>query len=157
MEISSNPKQEYAMEKTLVIVADEHKARFFTNKDGKIFLTENEDKVNPEARAHERDLITDKPGRTFDRAGSGRHAKEQQTDPKTQEAWSFSKSIAEKIEQARIEQKIKRLVLVAEPRFLGMLRQKLTHECGKLIWKSFDKNLTKADIKIIEEEVFTLR
>lgn len=117
------------MEKTLVVVADEHKARFFTNKDGKVFLTENEDKVNPETRAHERDLITDRPGRTFDRAGSGRHAKKQQTDPKTQEAWSFSKSIAEKIEQTRIEQKIKRLVLVAEPRFLGMLRQKMTHEC----------------------------
>jgi protein required for attachment to host cells len=145
------------MEKTLVVVADEHKARFFTNKDEKIFLTENEDMVNPEARAHERDLITDRPGRTFDRAGSGRHAKEPPTDPKTQEALSFSKSVAEKIEQARIEQKIKRLVLVAEPKFLGLLRQKLNHECEKLVWKSFDKNLTKADIEKIAEEVFTLR
>ncbi len=145
------------MKKTFVVVADEYRARFLRNRDGKKFLVEEEDLVNPEARAHERDLIADKPGRSFDRVGGGRHSMEQETDAKKQDAEAFAREITQKIEKERNERKFERLVLVAAPAFLGMLRDKLTDECEKLVWKSFDKDLTKAGISQIEDEVFTLR
>lgn len=139
---------------TWVVVADNERARFFSDKLGKKTLTEIDDLVHPEARIHERDLISDKPGRVYDSVGGGRHSMEQKTDVKKHYAQVFAEQIGEKLEQARNDHDFQHLVLIAPPEFLGILRKQLSDQCAKLVIQSFDKDLTLADITTIKEVVF---
>lgn len=45
-------------------------------------MEELEGLKHPASRAHERDLISDRPGRSFDSFGSGRHAMEEEVSLK---------------------------------------------------------------------------
>lgn len=144
------------MNNTLVVVADNERARFLGKQSGKKKLIEIDDLVHMEARTHERDLISDKPGRSFDSQGSGRHAMEQKMDVKKHDEQMFAESIAEKLEKARNDHKFKELVLIAPPEFLGLLRKELSDQCTKQIKQSIDKDLTLAEVSTIEDAVFTL-
>ena len=52
------------MDPILVLVADQAHARFFKSSNRAAPLEEFEDLANPEARLHEGDLVTDRPGAT---------------------------------------------------------------------------------------------
>lgn len=136
-----------------VVVADNARARLLVKEPGKNVLVEMEDLVHPEARKHERDRLTDKPGRAYDRGGAGRHAMDNKLSAGEQDAVTFANLIADKLEHARTQHEYQQLVLVSPPEFLGMLRKKLTDQCSKLVTKSIDKDLTLAEISRIEELV----
>lgn len=77
-----------------VVVADSGRARSFA-VDARYHLgSEIETLENPEARLYQRELITDRPGRTFDRAGEGRHAMAADVTHKDREALDFAKRLA---------------------------------------------------------------
>lgn len=86
-----------------------------------------------------RDIVTDKPGRTFDSAGTGRHAMAPPSDPREQAKQEFIRSVAQCLEDAAGQGKFQRLILVAPPRALGELRSclssglqsKVAHEVAK--------------------------
>lgn len=124
---------------TWVIVADSSRARVLQLAKKGRELQEIKTLVHPESRSHERELTTDRPGRSFDRMGPGRHAMSETVSPKQHEAWKLCKELAGEIETARSRSEFDRLVLVAAPPFLGALRKTLsdttlrltTHEVGK--------------------------
>ena len=95
---------------------------------------------NPDARAKQSDLASDRPGRTFDRRGAGRHAMELELDPKEREQLRFAKTIAEELEKGRLKHAFERLVLVAAPAFLGMLREDLGAPLRALVSLEVDKD-----------------
>lgn len=130
---------------TWVLVADSSRARIFRAEGPEAKLIEVEDMAHPEGHLHEVDLTSDLPGRTFDRFGQGRHAMEEDTPPKRYEANLFAKRIAHRLENGRTNHEFGRLVLVAEPRFLGILRDNLSAECIKLTSLQVDKNLAQLD------------
>lgn len=88
---------------------------------------------NPAAHLHDRDLKSDRPGRVYNSAaarGSRRgamahHATGGERTPRRQLATVFARQIAGEIKAAAKVQPFDRLVLVAEPRFLGTLRRAL--------------------------------
>ena len=126
---------------TLVVVADSGRARIYgLEKKGKPML-ELADLIHAEARLHARELVSDRPGRTFDSRGSGRHAKEASSPLKEQEATKFAQQISAYIDTERNKHNFNNLVLVAPPEFLGILRKALSRESGKLISRQIDKNL----------------
>ena len=128
-----------------VVVADAARARIFSTDNAKVPLQPVEQLVSPEARLHERDLKSDRPGSTYDSHGDGRHATGTSTSPKQQVAVRFAKTIAERLELGRVNHDFSRLVLVAEPQFLGLLRKAITPEVAKLVSAEINKNLSKAD------------
>lgn len=140
--------------KTWIVVADSSRARLFRTDggDGRK-LVEMEDLAHPEGRLHETQLTSDLPGRTFDSFGQGRHAMEEDTPPKRYEAIQFAKRIGAHLESARTQGKFDHLVLVAEPRFLGILRDNLTHESMKLATRQIDKNLVQLSAAEIESRM----
>lgn len=85
-----------------------------------------DESVGPRGRLRARDLATDRPGRAFDSVGHGRHATGQPVDPLEQETIRFAKTVAERIDAGRKRECFDRLVPVADPRFLGHLRQRLS-------------------------------
>jgi protein required for attachment to host cells len=143
-------------DKTWVVVADSSRARLFLKADSDGKLVELEDLAHPEGRLHETQLTSDLPGRTFDSFGQGRHAMEEDTPPKRYEAIQFAKRIGAHIESARTQAHFTRLVLVAEPRFLGLLRDNIPSESLKLATTQIDKNLVQLPVAEIENRLQAL-
>jgi len=131
--------------KMWLLVADEARARLFSADEARGALHELHDVIEPDGRARDQDLITDRPGVSFDRAGEGRHAMEPSTDPKETEAVGFAKRLAEILDLARTRNRYEHLGLVAPPAFLGHLRKSLSDETARHVVLDLDKDLTKFD------------
>ncbi len=128
------------MTDTWVLVANASRARLLVAETPVGGLSEVEDFIHTQTRLHDRDLISDRPGRAFDSAGEGRHAMEQKTDPKKQEAINFAKQLGEHLETARHKGEFGKLVLVAAPAFLGLLRENLHPNTLKSVTVEIDKD-----------------
>jgi len=113
------------MSKPWIVVADQSKARIFTVDDPTGALLDVEQLAHPEARERARELGSDRPGRSFDSAGQGRHAMGTSVAPKEQEAIRFAKQISDHLNAACKAGRCDRLYLVAGPHFLGLLREQL--------------------------------
>ena len=132
------------MSKLWVIVADQSKARIFTVDDPHGALLEVDNLVHPQARDREQALTSDRPGRSFDSKGQGRHAMGASVEPGKQETIRFAKQIAEHVQAAHNEGRCNRLLLVAGPPLLGLLRENLKKVSGLKITE-IEKNLGKYD------------
>ncbi len=141
------------MKKTWILVADSARARILLAETAKGSLRELEDFSHPEGRLHETEMTTDLPGRSFDRAGQGRHAMEQPTPPDEQEQVRFAKRLAKRLEQGRENEAYRQLILVAAPAFLGQLRKHLSPEVAKLVSYELDKDLARMSAAEIREHL----
>ncbi|MDD5228917.1 MAG: host attachment protein [Methylococcales bacterium] len=126
---------------TWIVVANNSSARFFAAENQSAPLTEIEMITHSEGRLHDRDMTSDLPGRNQGECGTGGHAFEQSTDPKKHEAEQFAHSIAKHLETAHNEHKFKQLILVAEPSFLGLLRNQLSEQVKKMVCFELDNNI----------------
>ncbi len=126
---------------TWLIVANSSLARIFKieNRHSLIELAVLE---HPESRLHTRDLVSDKPGRDFERIGPARHSIESQTSPKQQEFNYFAKQLAKYLEEALAKGEFNRLYLAASPGLLGILRQILHPSLTKLLSGEINKDVT---------------
>jgi protein required for attachment to host cells len=127
---------------TLVAVTQRAKARFFLQEAAKAPLVEIATLEHPESRKPGRDLESDRPGRTQDSKGQGRHAMAVEETHKEREAANFARTIAEDLKTRRNDGVFNQLVLVAEPGFLGLLRDALDGPTQKLVIGEVKKNLT---------------
>ncbi len=137
------------MKSTWILVADNTHARIFTADTPSSALEEIEGFTHTEGRLHDREMTTDLPGRIKSLDGSG-HAFEQPTDPKKHEAGNFARRITQHLEAAHNANKFEQLLLVAEPSFLGLLRNNLPEHIKKYVCFELDKNITTqstADIR----------
>jgi len=124
-----------------ILVAHRSGARLFENKGPGMALELIQDIPHPEGRLKNQELGSDKHGRAFDRQGQGRHAYEKEHSPSAHLAEQFAKHLSKLLDQGRIEHRYSKLVLVAEPRFLGNLRAALTPQTAVLISAALDKDL----------------
>ena len=125
-----------------VIAGNSSHATIFEAASPMAPLVELETMENPEARAKQMDLVSDRPGRTFDSFGAGRHAKAVEVDPKEQLQIRFAKSIAERLERGRQQGAYERLMLVAAPGFLGLLRASFAAPLKAVVSLEIDKDYT---------------
>lgn len=98
-----------------------------------------------------RDLVTGKRGRVFQSAGSGRSAMEPPTDPHEHEKVVFAAEIVNELE--RREKEFDQLVLVAAPKTLGELRNKISKTIKNKVFEEIDKDLTNESSSQMEEHL----
>ena len=142
------------MQKTWVLAAESSRARIFAMDSYAVPLREIEALAHPQTRALNQELLSDRPGRSFDSSGQGRHAMSTRVDAKQHEAMTFAKLLGERLERARTVGEFENLVLVAAPEFLGLLRKNLTDNTMKRVTKTIDKNLVQKDEAVIRELLF---
>jgi protein required for attachment to host cells len=114
-----------------IVVADQAQARIYLLRGAALRIAASLE--NEAARRHDRDLKSDRPGRVYDRAppvrgrrGAGaHHATGGERTPRRQVAITFARNIAAAVGASRRQAPFDRLVLVAAPRFLGLLRRTL--------------------------------
>ncbi|MGI9318280.1 MAG: host attachment protein [bacterium] len=136
-----------------VVVADAARARIFSVESASGALNAVEQLVSPEARLHERDLSSDRPGRSFDSYGSGRHSTEMPTSAKDQIAATFANELAQRLKVGCNDHDYSRLVVIAEPQFLGRLNKSISPEVEKLVSLTIDKDLTKESEQQIRDRL----
>ena len=66
-------------------------------------------------------------------------------------AWRFAATLAELLRQAAAEGKYEDLVVVAPPRFLGLVRGELDPQVQKRLQVSLDKDYSKRSVRELKE------
>lgn len=144
-----------------IVVADQSEARFYdaVSLNGSIELAGT--LSDPKAHLHNRDLVSDRAGRVFDHArlDSGRrgavahHATGGERTPRKHEAELFARRVAAALEAAAKEGRIDRIVLMAAPSFLGVLRGVLPRSVQKAVVAEVHKDLVHQPDSIVQEHL----
>jgi len=129
---------------TWVLVADNSRARFFAAEKASGPLQEVRDLLYPEARLHEGDLVSDKPGRDRN-PGAGAHGLSSDATHKQDGADRFALEVCNELESARNGGAFRKLYVVAAPHFLGLLRKHQSPSLREMVAGEVDKNLTTQD------------
>jgi protein required for attachment to host cells len=132
------------MTTTRVLVAHDAGARTFENRGpGKGLIKLGEVEFE-DGRRHSGELDSDRPGRAFDRAGQGRHAYESHDDARHHAVGHFARELAHELAHDFHRGAFHQLVLVAPPRFLGVLRDALDHKLVRVLVGTVCKDLPRA-------------
>jgi protein required for attachment to host cells len=99
----------------------------------------------PTGRTPARDIDADRPGRTFDSGGQGRHAMEPRTGAHEEAEAQLARDIAETLLQAQRAGEYRGLMVIAAPRLLGHLRDVLPQNVQQAVVKEIAKDLTAYD------------
>lgn len=92
---------------------------------------------------HNRDIVADRPGRSFDSEGSGRHAMSPSSDPQKLREQAFLAELADFAANQHADGRFDRLIVVASPSALGYLRSILSDAVRHAISAELAKDLTK--------------
>lgn len=137
-----------------VVVADESQAITYARQAKSGPMQELFRLDNPDGRKKAGELVTDRGGRAFDSGGQGRHAMGQQrSGPKEHIAQGFAKQIATRIGKATHSGECRGYVLIAAPRFLGMLRDAVATNCSMTPYKTIDKDVVGRDTAFLQKLV----
>lgn len=129
------------MSTTWIVVANSSMARILAAQAPDGPLVELECLSHPAGRVPDRQLVSDRPGRSHDAAGVARHAMETEVTPKQEESIRFADEIAEKLRKAHAAHEFSALAIVAAPRFLGLLRERIGPVVSRSLTATLDKDL----------------
>ena len=127
---------------TWILIANGARARLFSNNGPGHGVKLVSDEELAGVNLPGREIMSDRPGRTFDSVGAGRHAKEPRTDAREIEKRSFAHELAAMLDDGLKQGKFERLVLVAPPGELGLLRADLPPAVHKRVSAELNKDLT---------------
>lgn len=134
---------------TWFLVARRSGATIFSNQGRGTELAVVAEIENPEGKLQSSELESDRPGRSFDRAGYGRHGLASEESAREHVEHVFAKRLADLLEKKRCENVFDQLVLVAGPRLLGELRAALSIATQRLVRLELNKeiNHTERDLR----------
>lgn len=146
-----------------ILVSDASRARLFRQRQRLQPLDHVESFEHPDSRARVRDLMADANGRKpagpnvgpayGGRAVSqayGRVGAAPDTDPKEVEAQKFARELATMLQEGLHRHAYDKVVLVAPPQFLGLLRSTVSNEVSKHIELTVNKDLTRLELHEIQ-------
>lgn len=127
---------------TWILIADGAHARILENDGPGKGLTAVEGMNFSQAHLQNKDINSDKSGRSFSSVGSGRSAYESAVSPVDQREAHFVVEVAEILEKCFREGKFSRLIIAADPTSLGNIRGKLSKEVTAAVLAELPKDLT---------------
>jgi protein required for attachment to host cells len=128
-----------------IMIADAGRARVFATSGRRAALRELEAYVHVKSRVRAGDLGADRPGRVRSRAGDRAVAAiPSHTDLKEIETDRFASELAETLRRSRAREEFDFLAIVAPPRFLGRLRDRLDDQTRHRLVACVRKDLTRA-------------
>lgn len=137
----------------LLLVADSGTARLLriSGTSASQKLTEMAHLELPEAHLKSQEMVSDKTGRVFDRARGGqgprstaRHGAASDFDPHTVAYERFAKLVARLLDVQRRGSSASELIIVAPPRFLGLLRAQLSKPTQKIVVRELAREMVRA-------------
>lgn len=146
-----------------IVVADERRASFFDAVTPRSPLTERGSLHNQRSGKRDIDLETDRPGRrSGGTSGAGHggggveghhHGITGEKSTVQHELTLFAKEVVRRIETGRARNEFDRLVLVAGPKMLGLLRQSLSTPTQSMLAGEIPKDLLRQGPAVILKAV----
>jgi protein required for attachment to host cells len=133
--------------RTWIVVAHRAGARILEQPAPGRPLELVEELDNAAGRLRNSEIDADRPGRAFDRFGGGRHAMEREESPHDRAAADFARKLADRVRAGRTDHSYGQVVLVAEPRFLGLLRGALDQPTADLVSGTIAKDLARVEVR----------
>ncbi len=124
----------------LVLVADHARVRLFAVPVPGAPLQEIEDLVNPSARQHEGDIVSDRSGH-LDKGQHGGSSAGSEDGAKKHQADQFAKRAGDRLTALLATGAYRRICLVAEPGFLGLLRPHLSTAAQRAVVSEIAKSM----------------
>jgi protein required for attachment to host cells len=132
-----------------IVVADQSEARFYDMEGHTAEPRAAGGLSDPLAHLHDREFNSDRPGRKSDRAplkagrrgATGHHGVGSERKPRRREAALFAHKITDEVAAAQRADQFDRLVLMAPPAFLGLLRKALPAALRETISAEIAKDL----------------
>ncbi|HVJ42463.1 MAG TPA: host attachment protein [Dongiaceae bacterium] len=143
------------MTKTWILVADAHHAEIWLRQDHQ--QPEKADVLAPTTQHRfAREIGSDKPGRAI-ASSDGRHASvEPHADLLEGEHKQFARELTEFLERSLTEHGFDRLVVIAAPKMLGLLRACRTQKLSPLVIAEAAKDLVKSPAEDVRAEILAL-
>ena len=140
------------MRTTWVVAADASRARIFELSEPDQSLREVDDLVNPEGRLAEREVQVEPKGRFYGKGERNQaHTAEPAVQPVEHEVELFSKRVGHYLDHAYTEHRFDKLLLIAPPKFLGLMRQNIGAQARKAVEDEIPKDLAWFQDKELEE------
>lgn len=151
-----------------IVVTDEREANFFDTSKLTGPLTDRGSVQNSAAGLKDTDLETDRPGRRYggtssvgrgnNSAQSHHHGVGGDRSTVQHDVELFARAVAHRIESDRVNHGYDKLLLIAPPKMLGLLRQLLSTPARALVAGEISKDLLhhddKAILKAIPQDTF---
>ena len=137
----------------LVFVGDGQKALFLRNAGDEKFPNLKTERVFVDDNPPTHEQGTDRPGRSFKRAGTNQRSGVETTDWHESEKHRFAKRAAAAVGELMHAHRIKALVVVAPPRTLAELRHAFDPDVQRLVIAEIEKDLTKHSVTEIERHL----
>lgn len=143
-----------------VLVADASRARLVAADPTLAHAEEVEAFVHPQGRQHERDLIDGGWATNSTANPSGPRSVTDIPDPREEAARRFARTLARRLSDARNANEYERLILVAPPKLLGLLREALDRPTARTVVAELDLNVghwrTEDAVAAIRRHIATL-
>lgn len=133
-----------------ILVADQDCARLFAQSIKHGALIEVQSFSNFGAVAHNRELKRDRPSRVPESVSTVLHASQPYTLSKDKVSEGFARQISEVLERGRVGHQYDQLVLIAPPKFLGILHSALNKYVQERITAQVAHDLTTATVDEIQ-------
>ncbi len=130
---------------TWFLVADAGRARIFEASGRADAPLGRERHSMAAAVPPSREIGSDRPGRSFDSGGEGRHAMEPPTDPQRHAKAEFAREVVRALDSARKQGEFDELVIAAAPSFLGDLRSMMPDPLRECVRREINKDYTTLD------------
>lgn len=151
-----------------IVVADERQANFFDAVTPKAPLTARGSLINESGGKKDIELETDRAGRRYGGTngvshGSGpvqghHHGVNGERSTEQHDLTIFAKEVARRIDAGRARNEFDKLVLVAAPKMLGLLRQSLPTPSQSLLAEAISKDIVHqgpdAVLRLIPADTF---
>lgn len=128
--------------KTWILVADGARARIVVNEGPGKGVTQLDGADFRAEHPPSGEIMADRPGRSFESSGSGRHAMQPTSDPHRMAKQAFVKEIAGFLQHQAQKKNFDRLIILAPPQALGDLRSALPDAVRALVTAEQPKDLT---------------
>ena len=131
---------------TLIVAADAARARLLIADPESKGLRELDELLNPEARLHEGDLVADSAGRRNHASTSGGHPAPGGGSMKRHHIEDFAARVCKRIELCLEENCARRVYIIAEPEFLGLLRRQARPRLARSFAGEVARSLASASL-----------
>ena len=141
------------MSRIRIVVADQAEAIFYDAPSLEARPTEVGRISDPVAHQHDRELASDRPGRSYESVGGARHAIERENDPRWQEAVRFARRISCRLDDALRKGEFDELIVVAGPPFLGLIRSELSRPARERVVHEIRKDLVHGPVEALRRHL----
>lgn len=128
--------------KTWIVIADGAQARVFENTGAGSWLVEIKELESNLVRQRARDIMADRPGRSYSSGSSNRSAMEPPTDPVQKREADFVHEFLHALAKGVEENDVDRIILAAAPRALGDMRKVMPPSISSKVMEELPKDLT---------------